>query len=149
MSGVYELCSPRGPLYSGKLIARAVELYRSGVKPGYIRWDELQATLEKDFASEFLKVGQDRPTPETVIAWVKKYPDLSQRLKDLRVQQDAPNQRAQRMPLYPPAYQPGLASTVPNTGIAGWDINVLFKQMMALVTMAFLFSCVQALSSDG
>ncbi len=149
MSGVYEPCSPRGPLYTGKLMARAVELYRNGVKPSYIRWDELQATLEKEFASEFSEIGQDRPTPETVIAWVKKYPDLPERLKDLRVQQDASNHREQRMPVYLPAYQPHLAPSVPNSGVAGWDSNVLFKQMMALVTMAFLFSFVRALSSDG
>ena len=149
MSGVYEPCSPRGPLYSGKLISRAVELYRNGVKPGYIRWDELQATLEKEFTSEFRKVGQDNPTPETVIAWVKKYHDLPERLKDLRVQQAAPNQRAQRMPIYQPAYQPHPAPFAPNTDVVGWDINVLFRQMMAVVTMAFLVNFVVALSSDG
>ena len=149
MSGVYEPLSPRGPVYSAKLIARAVELYQEGVKPGDIRWADLFSTLQAEFASEFDRIGYEKPTPETVMAWVKKYPDLSQRLKDLRVQQAATGQRAQRMPLYPPAYQLYLAPSVPNTSVAGWDINVLFRQMMALVIMTCLFSFARALSTDG
>lgn len=76
-----------GPSYSGKLIARAVQLYREGVKPGYIRWEELQYTLEKGLPQEFKAVGQDRPSPETVLRWVKKYGDAPEKLKELRVQE--------------------------------------------------------------
>lgn len=86
-SGKVQACSPRGPAYSGKLIARAVELYRDGVKPGYMRWHELQARLEKEFPGEFKHLGQDKPSPDTVMDWVRKYPDAPERLKQLRVQQ--------------------------------------------------------------
>jgi len=144
MSGVYEPLSPRGPVYSGKLIARAVELYRDGVKPGFIRWSDLHSTLRAEFASELKNVGYDLPNPETVMAWVKKYPNLSQRLKDLRVQQAAPGQRVQRMPVY----QPTPAPPVPSSGAPGWNINVLLGQMMAIIIMACLFSFARALTSD-
>ena len=147
MSGVYETLSPRGPMYSGKLIARAVELYRDGVKPGLIRWSDLHSTLRAEFASELKNVGYDLPNPETVMAWVKKYPNLSQRLKDLRVQQAAPNQRVQRMPVYPSVYQPNPAPPVPKSGVANW--NVLFGQMMAIIIIACLFSFARALSADA
>ena len=147
MSGVYEPCSPRGPVYSAKLIARAVELYQKGVKPGYIRWVDLFSTLQAEFAPEFERIGYEKPTRETVMAWVKKYPDLSQRLKDMRVQQDTSSQRVQRMPVYPPAYQPYPAQPVPSSARAGWD--ALFGRMMALVIMACLFSFVRALFADS
>lgn len=149
MSGVYEPCSPRGPMYSAKLIARAVELYQEGVKPGDIRWADLHSTLRAEFASELENVGHDLPNPETVMAWVKKYPNLSQRLKDLRVQQAAPSQRAQRKPLCPPAYLPYLAPPVPSSGTAGLDFTVLFGRMMAMVLLACMFSFARALTSDA
>lgn len=147
MSGVYEPLSPRGPMYSAKLIARAIELYQEGVKPGDIRWSDLHSTLRAEFTSELKDVGYDLPNPETVMAWVKKYPNLSQRLKDLRVQQAAPGQRVQRMPVYPPVYQPNPAPPVPKSGVANW--NVLFGQMMAIIIMACLFSFARALSADA
>jgi hypothetical protein len=147
MSGVYEPLSPRAPVYSAKLIARAVELYQEGVKPGDIRWADLHSTLRAEFASELKDVRYDLPNPETVMAWVKKYPNLSQRLKDLRVQQATPEQGAQRKLLYPPAYLPYLAPSVPNSGTARWD--VLLRQMMTVVLMAWLFSFARALSADG
>lgn len=149
MSGVYEPLSPRAPVYSAKLIARAVELYQEGVKPGDIRWTDLHSTLRAEFASELKDVRYDLPNPETVMAWVKKYPNLSQRLKDLRVQQAAPGQRAQRKPLYPPAYQLYLAPPVHNTSVPRWDMNTLLNQMLALVLMAWLFNFAWSLSSDG
>jgi hypothetical protein len=135
-------------MYSGKLIARAVELYRDGVKPGLIRWSDLHSTLRAEFASELKNVEYELPNPETVMAWVKKYPNLSQRLKDLRVQQAAPGQRVQQMPVYPPVYQPYMAPPVPSSGTPGWNINVLFGQMMAIIIMACLFSFARALTSD-
>jgi len=147
MSGVYEPLSPRASVYSAKLIARAVELYQEGVKPGDIRWADLHSTLRAEFASELKDVRYDLPNPETVMAWVKKYPNLSQRLKDLRVQQATPEQGAQRKLLYQPAYLPYLAPSVPNSGTACWD--VLLRQMMTVVLMAWLFSFARALSADG
>ena len=149
MPGVYEPLSPRGPVYSSKVIARAVELYREGVKTGDIRWADLHSTLRAEFASELKDVGYDLPNPETVMAWVKKYPNLSQRLKDLRVQQEAASQRAQRMPLYPPAYQQYLPAPVQNMSVPCWDMNTLLNQMLALVIMAWLFSFARSLSADG
>jgi hypothetical protein len=73
----------RGPHYSGKFIARAVELYYKGVKSGYVRWSESQNTLEEEFPSEFENKGRDKPSPETMMAWVRKYPDAHQHLIDL------------------------------------------------------------------
>jgi hypothetical protein len=77
----------RAPSYSGKCIARAVQLYRDGVKPGHIRWADLQRTLVMEFPSEFPKVPDNLPSPETVLEWVRKYPDVAERLRQLRVQQ--------------------------------------------------------------
>jgi len=136
-------------MYSAKLIARAVELYRDGVKPGLIRWSDLHSTLRAEFASELKNVGYDLPNPETVMAWVKKYPDLSQILKDLRVQQAASEQRVQRRTLYPPAYLPYLAPPFPNFNKAGLNFNVLFDRMMAIVIIVCLFSFTRALSTDA
>lgn len=75
----------RAPSYSGKLIARAIELYQKGVKPGTIRWHELQATLQREFPKEFPPNADDLPTPETVLGWVKKYGDLHDRLGKLGI----------------------------------------------------------------
>jgi hypothetical protein len=138
----------RGPSYSGRLIARAVELYLSGVKPGYIRWDELQATLEKEFASEIREVGQDKPAPETVIGWARKYPDAPERLRALRVQQVAPNQRVLRAPVYPSAGELRPALSTLNTGAVGWDINALFIQFMAMAATAILARFIVSLSAE-
>jgi hypothetical protein len=146
--GVVEACSPRGPIYSGKLIARAVELYLNLVKPGYMRWHELQATLEKEFPSEFPKVADDLPSPETVIAWVRKYPDAPERLRDLRAQQATPNQSVPWVPVYPSAYQSRPALGVPNAGVISWDINALFTQFMAVVAIAIMARCVSSWIAD-
>lgn len=138
----------RGPSYSGRLIARAVELYLSGVKPGYIRWDELQTTLEKEFASEIREVGQDKPAPETVIGWARKYPDAPERLRALRVQQAAPNQRAPQVAAYPSACELRPAISTLNTGVVGWDFNTLFSQFMAMAATAILTRFIVSLSAD-
>ena len=130
--GLVEACSPRGPVYSGRLIARAVQLYRDGVKPGYIRWYDLQSTLQKEFPSEFPPLADDWPTPEAVMNWVRKYPDAPERLKDLGVQQAAPNQ----MEPGAPAYQPGVVFAVPNYSAINRDINALFAQLLTVVAVA-------------
>ncbi|MFZ7131345.1 MAG: hypothetical protein ACOWWR_03200 [Eubacteriales bacterium] len=75
----------RKPSYSGKLITRAIDLYSNGVKPGYIRWSELQSTLEQEFPKEFKIKGEDRPNPKTVLDWVEKYDDVPVALKKLNV----------------------------------------------------------------
>lgn len=75
----------RGPSYSGRLIARAIQLYREGVKPGYLRWDELQYILQTEFPDEFRAEGEDRPTPETVLHWVRNYSQAPQSLKRLGI----------------------------------------------------------------
>jgi len=146
--GVIKACSPRGPVYSGKLIARAIELYLNGVEPGYIRWHELQATLENEFPSEFKQLGQDKPAPETVMAWVRKRPDAPERLKDLRAQQATPNQNVPYIPVYPSIYQPRPALLVPNRGIIGWDINALLTQFTAVVAVAIMAHCVRSWIAD-
>lgn len=138
----------RAPSYSGKCIARAVELYRDGVKPGYIRWDDLQRTLVREFPSEFPKVSDNLPSPETVMDWVRKYPDLTERLKQLRVQQAAPNQL---MPGLGFAYasQPCPAPLVPKAGIVtNLDINGLFGWLMALLVMVVMARCVSSTLVD-
>jgi hypothetical protein len=145
---VIEPCSPRGPIYSGKLRARAIELYRDGVEPGYIGWHELQATLEKEFASEFKQLGQDKPTPETVLAWVRKYPDAPKRLRDLRVQQATPNQSLPGVPIYASASQPRPVLAVTTAGVIGWDMNALFTQFMAVVAVAIMARCVSSWIAD-
>ena len=146
--GIVEACSPRGPMYSGKLIARAVELYKKGVEPGYIRWYELQNTLAKEFAPELPSGGRELPSPETVIAWVCKYPDAPERLRDLRAQQATPNQRVPWVPAYPSTYQPRSVSAVPNSGIISWDINALLTQFMAVVAVAIMARCVSSWVAD-
>jgi len=146
--GVIEACSPRGPIYSGKLIARAVELYLNGVKPGYIRWTELQNTLAKEFPQELSSSGRELPSPETVIAWARKYPDAPQRLRKLRVQQAAPNQSVSRVPACSTTYQPHPSLPVSNAGIISWDINALFAQFVAVVAVATMARCVSSCIAD-
>ena len=146
--GVVEPCSPRGPVYSGKLRARAIELYSDAVKPGYIGWHDLQSTLHKEFPSEFPKVADDLPSPETVIAWVRKYPDAPERLRDLRVQQAPPAQEMPWASAYPSAYQSRPTLWTPNAGVISWDINALFTQFMAVVAVAIMGRCVRSWIAD-
>lgn len=136
--GVIKACSPRGSVYSGKLIARAVELYLNGVKPGYIRWYELQSTLEKEFPAEIMQVGQDKPSPETVMEWVRRYPDAPERLKNLRVQQASSNSGMCGVPIYLFNYQPTSAIPAPHVGITSEDINALFSPFLAFLAMALM-----------
>jgi len=136
--GIVEACSPRGPIYSGRLIARAVDLYLNGVKLGYIRWHELQSNLEKEFPSEITQVGQDKPSPETVMEWVRRYPDAPERLKNLRVQQVTPNPSMNRIPAYSFHYQPTSAMPVSYGGMPNRDINTLFSQFTVFLAMALM-----------
>lgn len=139
-------CNPRGPHYPGKLIARAVELYVSGVKPGYIRWDELQTTLEKEFPSEFPQVGHDKPSPETVLNWVRKYPDAPERLKSLKVQQAvlsgpvSPWSAGNLSYRYLPVAMP-----VSYASISQRRTRALFGQFMSLMTLGILANCAKFL----
>jgi hypothetical protein len=144
---VYGPCG-RAPSYSGKCVARAVELYLDGVKPGYIRWDELQSVLEKEFPEEFKVKGQDRPSPETVLEWVHKHPDAPERLRHLGVQRTAPDQV---MPGLALAYtgQAWPAPLLPKAGtMTGPDIKSLFEWLMALLVMAVMARCVSAIVPD-
>lgn len=125
----------RAPSYSGKLIARAVELYLNGVKPGYVRWDELQSTLEKEFPGELKVRGEDRPSPETVLEWVRKYPDASERLRQLRVQEVAPGQRMSGVPSYPFGHQPQPSVSISYASVTSTDITALFGHFIALMAM--------------
>jgi len=124
----------RAPRYSGKLIARAVELYLNGVKPGYIRWDELQATLQKEFPSDFPPVADDLPSPETVVHWVRKYPNAPERLKQLRVQELAQGtSRTARYQLSPKTFFPPQQAAVDSTGIAALTGYLLALTALGLV----------------
>ena len=124
----------RAPRYSGKLIARAVELYLNGVKPGYIRWDELQATLQKEFPSDFPPVADDLPSPETVVHWVRKYPNAPERLKQLRVQELAQGtSRTARYQLSPKALFPPQQAAMDSTGI-----TALMGYLLALTALGLV-----------
>lgn len=136
--GIVKACSPRGPVYSGKLIARAVELYQVGVKPGSIRWHELQNTLEKEFPKEFPIVGADRPSPETVLAWTRKYPDAPQRLLDLRVQEFEPAGSMFWNSANAQGYQAPRPMAVPYVGPGACDINALLSQYVGLMILAMM-----------
>ena len=136
--GIVEACSPRGPIYSGRLIAQAVYLYLNGVKLGYIRWYELQCILEKEFPSEFTQVGQDKPSPETVMKWVRKYPDAPERLKNLRAQQAPLNSGVCGLPTYAFKYQPSSAMPVSYGGMLNRDINTLFSQFTVFLAMVLM-----------
>jgi hypothetical protein len=125
-----------------------VELYLNGVKPGYIRWDELQSTLEKEFPGEFKVKGQDRPSPETVMEWVRKRPDAPQRLRDLRVQQVEPGSWQSRPISNPSAYELMPAMPVsPATSANPW-LSALFQQFVAVMVFALMAYCVRAMSWD-
>lgn len=134
-----------GPTYSGKFIARAVELYLNGVRPGYIRWHELQDTLEKEFPGEFKVKGQDRPSPETVMDWVRKYPDAPERLKQLRVQEVTAVERATGIPPCPFAHQGHLPVSVSYAGNAA-DVTALFGHFIALMVVAVMARFVRSLA---
>lgn len=125
-----------------------MELYLNGVKPGYIRWDELQSTLEKEFSGEFRVKGEDRPSPETVLGWVRKYPDATERLKQLRVQQVAPNRVTPGL-VFAYTSRPWPAPVVPKTGItSGLDINGLLGWLMALLAVSVMTRCVSLALAD-
>lgn len=128
----------RAPSYSGRCIARAVELYRDGVKPGYIRWDDLQRTLVKEFPSEFPKVSDNLPSPETVMDWVRKRPDAPERLKQLRVQEVVPDKRMSGIPSYQFSHQPQLPVPIPYASITSTNMTALFGHCMALMAMAIM-----------
>ena len=136
--GIVTVCSPRGPIYSGKLIARAVDLYLNGVKPGYIRWHDLQRTLEQEFPKEFPKVGADQPSPDTVLAWVRKYPDAPQRLRDLRVQELEPAGGMLWNATNAQGYQAPQPVAVPYVGPVACDINAVIRQYVGLMTLAMM-----------
>lgn len=136
--GIYRPCSPVRPVYSGKLIAWAVELYLYGVKPGYMRWRELQDNLHKEFPEEFPKVSDGLPYPEAVLEWVRKYPDAPQRLRDLRVQQASQNLSMPRISAYSYHYQTVPAVAATSTSVTGWHINAMFGYFMAMMTMAMM-----------
>ena len=142
---VIEVCSPRGPIYSGKLIARAVELYLNGVKTGYIRWHELQQTLEKEFPGELQQADQDKPAPETVMAWARKYPDAPERLRQLGVQQASPDPAICWRRLSPLNGQPPHTVSVSRAGVSPPDINTWFTHIVALMALAMTARCVKAL----
>ncbi len=146
--GLVEVCSPRGPVYPGKLIARAVELYRDGVKPGYLRWDELQSTLEKEFAAELKEIAQDKPTPETVMAWVRKYPDAPERLRNLRVQQATSHSEAPGVYAYPSACQPGAVFAATTPGAINPSMNVLFAELLTVFAVAAICRFTVSLVTD-
>ena len=145
--GVVRACSPRAPIFKGKVVARAVELYLSGVKPGLIRWTDLQNTLAKEFPEE-LAQGKDIPSEETVREWAKKYPDAPERLRNLRVQQKEPagdilsssSNIWSRRP-----YQALPAGSLSNTNSG---THVLFNQLAALMifawTVRFVRDCLQS-----
>jgi hypothetical protein len=137
----------RAPHYSGKLIARAVDLYNNGVKPGYMRWDELQSTLEKEFPGEFKVKGEDKPLPETVLGWVHKYPDAPERLKQLRVQQADQTQPA---PTREISYNSQLWPTpvAPNRSSGNLNVNALFGRLMLLFMIYFMARFVTSALSD-
>lgn len=146
--GVVEACSPRAPKYSGKLIARAVELYRDGVKPGYMRWHELQARLEKEFPGEFKHLGQDKPSPETVLEWVRKYPDAPERLRQLRVQQAELSSWQSRPTSNTTAYQPVPVMSVSSIALANTWLSVFFQQLAAAMVFVLVVYFIRALSWD-
>jgi len=133
----------RAPTYSGKCVARAIELYLNGVKPGYIRWDELQSTLEREFAEEFEVKGQDKPSPETVLSWVRKYHDAPERLKQLGVEQTTPNQVALGLGIAC-ATQSQLSSFVSQVDTTGLNINWAIRWLMACLMMAVMTRSISA-----
>ena len=138
----------RAPSYSGKCIARAVELYSKGVKPGYVRWDELQSTLEKEFAQEFQIKGQDKPSPETVMGWVRKYPDAPERLRGLRVQQTDPSWEVCGTQTKLSCYQPQPAVPITCVSITNTYIMTCLNHLIAIMAMMIMVRLAWSLSQD-
>ncbi|MCX7911987.1 MAG: hypothetical protein N2506_03350 [Dehalococcoidales bacterium] len=123
-----------GPSYSGRLIARAVELYLNGIKPGYLRWHELQEILEKEFPGEIKQKGADRPTPETVMRWVRKYPDAPERLRQLRAQEANPASEQAGISLQ----SAPLTCWYGHPGSSHARLSLIFTQFMALVVLVLM-----------
>ena len=145
--GLIQVCSPRAPTYSGKFIARAVELYLGGVATRYIRWVDLENTLVKEFAGEL--EGKELPAPETVLEWVRKYPDLPQRLRELRVQEAGSTSTVSQRPLSAWNYQATREFVpVPYASAGSYDINALLNLFAAFVALALLSGFMRALLRD-
>lgn len=140
---VFEACSPRGPMYSGRLRARAIELYRELVEPRYIGWHELQSTLEAEFPEEFPAKGQDLPSPETVLDWVRKYPDAPQRLRDLRVQQLESTGAVLWGSANAWNYQSPPAISVPHVSSRDSNTIELLNQLTAMMALALMVTFVR------
>ena len=125
-----------------------VQLYLAGVTPGYIGWAELQSTLEREFPGEFANKGQDKPSPETILEWVRRWPDAPQRLRDLRVQQVEPSS-CQSCPMSNAgAYQ--LMPAIPVSPFASANpwLSALVQQFVAVMVFALMVHFVRALSWD-
>jgi len=142
--GLIQVCSPRAPMYSGMFIARAVELYVGGIALRYIRWRDLENTLAKEFVEEL--EGKELPAPETVIEWVHKYPDLPQRLRELRVQEAGSTSAVSQRPLSAWNYQATRVFVpAPYASAGGYDLSALLNQFAALVALALLSGFIRAL----
>lgn len=128
----------RGPRYPGKLIARAIELYLNGVKPGYIRWHELQSILQKEFPSEFPAVADDLPSPETVLDWVRKFPDAPERIRELKAQEFTRGEKATGTSPHQFGHQPQPAVPTPYARVTSSDMNALLGNLIALMAMAIM-----------
>jgi hypothetical protein len=119
-----------------------------GLKPGYIGWAELQSTLEREFPGEFPNKGEDKPAPETILEWVRRWPDAPQRLRDLRVQQVEPDSWQSRPMSNPSAYELIPAMPVSPVTSANPGLSALFQQFVAIMVFALMAYCVRAMSSD-
>lgn len=145
--GLIQVCSPRAPAYSGKFVARAVELYLEGIATRYIRWRDLENTLAKEFEEEL--EGKELPAPETVLEWVRKYPDLPQRLRELRVQEAGSTSTVSQRPLPAWNYQATRVFVpAPYATADGYDLNALLNQFAAFVALALLNGFMRALLRD-
>jgi len=145
--GLIQVCSPRAPTYSGKFIARAVELYLGGVATRYIRWVDLENTLVKEFAGEL--EGKELPASETVLEWARKYPDLPQRLRELRVQEVGSTSAISRGRLSACNYQATrMWVPAPYASAGGYDLNALLNLFAAFIALALLSGFMRALSRD-
>jgi len=123
-----------------------VELYLNGVKPAYIRWHELQSTLEEEFPEEFKVRGQDRPSPETVMDWVRKRPDAPERLKQLRVQELAPGDGISGIPSYSFSQEPQPAVPISHASVSSADIAPLLGHFITLMAVAIMARFVWSLA---
>ena len=80
-----EVCS-RGPRYSTRFRARAVELYRL-VQRGAISWKDLFNTLIDEFPEEFYALGGNI-SEETLRIWARRFPDLLELAQGFRPLQE-------------------------------------------------------------